>query len=172
MLSLRTFNKPFEHSLPRHRCLNHLCSVTQVRCRPCSAHAAVDGLCSTYRVTLDSAHDREATSRPLARSSTPFHRRPDTWRTPDQGPICISCGIVGRVANHCCKDPSPFDTMGKPAVSLSRALPMYTTDDQRLYTNRRPPSPRERSLSPMHASLTDCGRGKLIAAVQGARAAS
>ncbi|XP_075739470.1 uncharacterized protein LOC142784961 [Rhipicephalus microplus] len=86
---------------------------------------------------------------PYARSSAPFYRRSDAWRTPDNRPICFACGIAGHVARHCRRDPPPVDTVGRPMASSSRTPSRYTTDGPRPYANHRSPSPRRRSLSPM-----------------------
>lgn len=92
------------------------------------------------------------TSSPLhyAGPSPSFFRRQDVWRTPDNRPICFACGVAGHVARHCRRcPPSFFDTVATPDPSSSRTPPRYAADNRPSFSNRRSPSPRRRSLSPM-----------------------
>lgn len=111
-----------------------------------------------------------ASSPPIPNPSAPSFRRSDAWRTPDNRPICFSCGLAGHVARHCRLVPPTFDAVGMPVASSSRSPPNYAPPhfdadgrpvasssrsppeyarDQRPNDTHRSPSPRRRSLSPM-----------------------
>lgn len=79
------------------------------------------------------------------------------WRTPDNRPICYSCGYAGHVARYCRRvvpHPEVFNTPGYTPRHVqhrvsSRPSPTSFEPDQPTFTSRRSPSPRRRSLSPM-----------------------
>lgn len=78
------------------------------------------------------------------------------WRTPDNRPICFACGVPGHVARYCRRrPPSLWDAThaGFPP-SAQAQVPLRSpteprSSDRTTFTDRRPSSPRRRSLSPM-----------------------
>lgn len=80
------------------------------------------------------------------------------WRTPDNRPICFACGLPGHIARFCRRRPTSYrrsfdiEPYGSPHPSSSVPQnPGQTSSysDHRPLVDRRSPSPRRRSLSPM-----------------------
>lgn len=93
----------------------------------------------------------------------PVHRVINPWRTADNRPICYSCGIPGHVARLCRRRPlHPRDDPRTAAYdhplsyAPDRDLPLPRPSLHPV-SDRRSPSPRRRSLSPMRRrpSTTD-----------------
>lgn len=90
-------------------------------------------------------------------------RRADQWRTPENRPICFSCGYVGHIARFCRRGNSesyaaPLQAQYRPAFGSGRRSDQYSHQD---YTGPQPrqrqgrsPSPRRRSLSPLRPRTT------------------
>lgn len=104
---------------------------------------------------------------PVVQPQPPFSpprwqgRRADIWRTPENRPICFSCGVVGHVARFCRRrytesygPPSqPYYQPGFASGRRSDATQDYP-DYQRQQRPGRSPSPRRRSLSPLRPRTT------------------
>lgn len=111
---------------------------------------------SQYRSVPHVPHVPQVPASAPTASSSMRQSRP--WRTPDNRPICFSCGIPGHVARYCrrsmmtTRQPYVDRPYGSPQP-LDRApdrFPMTTIPaDHRDSASRRSPSPRRRSLSPM-----------------------
>lgn len=88
-------------------------------------------------------------------------RRADIWRTPENRPICFSCGLVGYVARFCrhryteSYDPPP-QAHYRPGFAGSRRSDAFQdySDYQRQQQPSRSPSPSRRSLSPIRPRTT------------------
>ncbi|CAN7940576.1 unnamed protein product, partial [Ixodes hexagonus] len=90
-------------------------------------------------------------------------RMPDMWRTPENRPICFSCGLVGHIARYCRRrnsysyGPTP-QPLHRPTFSGGRRSEYYPprgySDDQQVQRQGRSPSPRRRSISPLRPRTT------------------
>ncbi|CAN7942345.1 unnamed protein product [Ixodes hexagonus] len=80
-------------------------------------------------------------------------RMPDMWRTPENRPICFSCGLVGHIARYCRRRNSY--SYGPTQQALHR--PTFPGGRRKEYYPRRgsrTPSPRRRSISPLRPRTT------------------
>ncbi|XP_077506683.1 uncharacterized protein LOC144115924 [Amblyomma americanum] len=97
---------------------------------------------------------------PLHPPSSPHY---NPWRTPDNRPICFSCGFPGHVARHCRRrmvaPPAFAPSAGLPQLLRAAPPPEAYASDQRPYRTRRSPSPRHRSLSPIRRRPTPAYEG-------------
>lgn len=96
---------------------------------------------------------------PPARPVVQYARADDPWRTEDNRPICFHCGLVGHVARYCrFRVPNVSNNVRPPWVTYAPRQPRrsYSDDYGSAPTSGTPPSshrspsPRRRSLSPMH----------------------
>lgn len=84
------------------------------------------------------------------------------WRTPDNRPICYSCGFPGHVARFCRRRNYRFPDSGSASGYMPARLPRHdvsnlppdSSSSRRPFDSRRSPSPRRRSLSPMVRRLS------------------
>lgn len=92
---------------------------------------------------------------PVNRPFPPPRAPVNSWRTPDNRPVCYNCGIPGHVARYCRRRGFYFNDV-QHSGNIPRPSESHVTPDSHDPRSRRPdfsrrrsPSPRLRSPSPM-----------------------